>query len=515
VATLLFLGASVSQVPAIRYARAAGHRVVAVDGDHRAMGFDVADVCVNVDFTDIAQVIAAGREHRVDGVLAVSSDRAVLPAAEIAHALGLPGIGADVARAMTDKTVMRTRLQAAGVPQPRHIVLSRESDVSAVAGTMPLPAVLKPADSGGQRGLFMIDELGDVERHLDQALSFSPSGHAMLEEYVDGVELNGIMVVRRGEPTLLTLSDRLRPPGLGFGVGWIHMYPSSLDRAVLDRVHDVAFEAVRALGLRDGIAFPQLIAAGDDVRIVEIAARIAAGQMADLVRFGTGIELFDIAIAQALGQPVSEELVRSRSQRPIAIRFLTASPGILPLGTVSEIDGLDDVRSAPGVLAAGLYFGAGATITPVQVDADRRGYVVATGETAEDALARADAAARKLVVRTASTLRVAGNVRLLVPAAAVLLAAAAAAIALVAFPDRVRPRLVYDAIRTHGAMLRVRYIFNEPVHAQLLVDGRPATALTSLRKSGALQWRRHGNPGNYRIAIEGTDSSGRRAVIPL
>ena len=36
----------------------------------------------------------------------------------------------------------------------------------------------------------------------------------MLEEYVSGVELNGLIVVRDGEPTLLTLSDRLRPDGL-------------------------------------------------------------------------------------------------------------------------------------------------------------------------------------------------------------------------------------------------------------------------------------------------------------
>ena len=57
----------------------------------------------------------------------------------------------------------------------------------------------------------------------------------MLEEYVDGIELNGILVVRDGEPSLITLSDRLRPPGLGFGVGWIHQYPSSLDDAVLER----------------------------------------------------------------------------------------------------------------------------------------------------------------------------------------------------------------------------------------------------------------------------------------
>jgi biotin carboxylase len=515
VATLLFLGASVSQVPAMRHAQSAGHRIVAVDGDQDAVGFEIADIRVNVDFTDVDHVIAAGKEHHVEGVLAVSSDRAVLPAAQIAQALGLPGIGADVARAMTDKTVMRERLEGAGVPQPRHAVLTRDADMQTVAEAIPLPAVLKPADSGGQRGLFMIEETADVERHLEEALSFSPSGHAMLEEYVDGVELNGIMVVRDGEPTLLTLSDRLRPSGVGFGVGWIHMYPSSLNQAVLDRVRDVAFDAVRALGLRDGIAFPQLIASDGDVRLVEIAARIAAGQMADLVRFGTGIELFDIAITQALGHPVSDELVTPTMRRPIAIRFLTASPGVLPLGIVSDVEGLDQVRSSRGVLGAGLYFGAGATITPVQADADRRGYIVATGETREAALALADAAAEKLVVRTVHATRVAGNVRLLVPVAGVVLAAAAAAIAVFAFHGGLGPRLVSETMRVRGAVLRVRYAFNEPVRARLLVNGKPATSPSPLRRSGALIWYRHPHAGRYRMAIEGTDRSGRSTVITI
>jgi biotin carboxylase len=415
VATLLFLGASVSQVPAIRHARAEGHRVVAVDGDRNAVGFGIADSCVNVDFTDVERVVAAGAQHHVDGVLAVSSDRAVLPAAAVAARLGLPGIGIEVARAMTDKPTMRARLERAGVPQPRFAVVTADTDIQAALETIPLPAVLKPADSGGQRGLFMVRSANDVAKHLDESLYYSTGGRAMLEEYVEGTELNGILVVRDGEPTLVTLSDRLRPPGRGFGVGWIHMYPSSLGEAVLERAREIAFEAVGVLGLRDGIAFPQLIASGDDVRLVEVAARIAAGQMADLVHFGTGIELFDVAIAQALGEPVPDELVTPANVRPVAIRFFTAKPGVLPIGTVEAIEGLEDVRSSPGVLSAALYFDVGATITPVQVDADRRGYVVATAETPHAALELADAAARKLVVRTRSRLR---KLRLLAPAAA-------------------------------------------------------------------------------------------------
>ena len=79
-----------------------------------------------------------------------------------------------------------------------------------------------------------------------------------------------------------------------------------------------------------------------------MAARIAAGQMVDLVRYGTGMQLFEIAIAQALGETVDDDLVTPAFVRPVVIRFLTARPGVLPVGTVATINGLDRVRTAPG-----------------------------------------------------------------------------------------------------------------------------------------------------------------------
>ncbi|HEX4526168.1 MAG TPA: hypothetical protein VH108_05445 [Gaiellaceae bacterium] len=400
-ATLLFLGASVSQLPAIRYAREAGHRVVAVDGDPNAVAFAFCDVAEHVDFSDVDRVSEVAERLGVEGVLAISTDRAVPPAAAIAARLGLRGIGVEVAEAMTDKAVMRRHLHAAGVAQPRHVVLTAASDLEAACAEFAFPAVLKPVDSGGQRGIFLVHSVGDVRSLLPGSLGFSRTSRALLEEFVDGTELNGILVARAGEPTLVTLSDRLRPSGLGFGVGWIHSFPSSLPDEVLAQAEEVAVATVRALGLQDGIAFPQLIAdERGDVRVVEIAARIPAGQMADLVSYGTGVSLFEIAIEQALGHEVPEAAVRPAFRRPIAIRFLTASPGVLPLGTVSAIEGLDAVKASAGVLAAGLYFGPGATIGPLQVDADRLGYVVATADDPGRALELADDAARRLVVRT-------------------------------------------------------------------------------------------------------------------
>ncbi len=402
--TLLFLGASVSQLPSIRHARERGYRVVAVDGDPNAVAFPYADVAECVDFAELERVAEAGARHRVDGVLAISSDRAVVPAAAVAAELGLPGIGVEVATAMTDKSTMRARLAAEDVAQPRYRILTANGDLTAAFRDVGAPAVLKPVDSGGQRGVFRIESVDDVTRHLDEALALSRTGRAILEQFVPGIELNGIFVVRGGVPRLITLSDRLRPPGVGFGVGWIHSFPSSLEEAALATAEAVAAAAIRALGLRDGIAFPQLIVSEDgSARVIEVAARIAAGQMADLVRFATGIDLFDVAFAQALGQEVPDSLVEARSTRPVVIRFLTAGPGVLPVGRVTHVGSLDPVLGSPGVLGAGLYFGAGHTIDAVQVDADRKGYVIATADTAPAALDLAEQAAAKLEIRVEAT----------------------------------------------------------------------------------------------------------------
>jgi biotin carboxylase len=400
--TLLLLGASVSQVPAIRRAKEAGLRVVVVDGDPDAIGFPLADVAECVDFSDVDGVTEVARRNRVEAVAAISSDRAVPVAAAVAERLGLPGIGVDVAHVMTNKAAMRARLREHGTPQPRFAVIADARDALAALAEVGTPAVLKPVDSGGQRGVCVIATWSELAARLPSTLAYSTSKRAIVERYVEGSELNGIVIVRRGQPRLVTLSDRLRPPGRGFGVGWIHLYPSRLSASALAAAETVSLAAVRALGLQDGIAFPQLLVTADgEVVVVEVAARIPAGQMADLVRLGVGVDLIDIALRQANGEEIPDELVQRRFARPLAIRFLTASPGLLPTGRVLAVDGLNDVRAAPGVLEANLYIQLGETISPVQVDADRRGYIIATADDPQTALDLADRAALKLRVQTA------------------------------------------------------------------------------------------------------------------
>jgi biotin carboxylase len=332
----------------------------------------------------------------------VSADRAVPVVAAVAQALGLPGIGAETAHLMTNKIAMRRLLADAGVPQPRFAAVRDVVGGRAALDRTGLPAVLKPADSGGQRGLFLIRSFDELEAHLHVAMAESPTNEAIVETFHEGLELNGLALARRGEVTPLTLSDRLRPPGQGFGVGWIHVYPARIYADTLGEAEHIVRHAVHALGLREGIAFPQLLVGEDgSVRLIEVAARIPGGQMADLALHAIGLDLVDIALRQALGVEVPDELARPRFRRPVAIRFLTAQPGPLPAGRVRSWRGLERVLEVPGVVQADVFLTEGETIRPVRLDGDRRGYVIAVGETSINALETAERAAALIQVDVA------------------------------------------------------------------------------------------------------------------
>jgi biotin carboxylase len=400
--TVLFVGAGRHQRRALERVKELGVRVVAVDRNPDAPGLRIADAGQVIDFSSVAAVAEVGRRHGVDGVMTFAADRAVPVVAGAAEALALPGIGSNTAHLMTNKIAMRRQLADTGVPQPRFAAIRHVREVRAAAGAVGFPAVLKPADSAGQRGLFLVASIGDVERHLHAALVQSTDEEAILESYHPGQEVNGLLVARGADVSVVTLSDRRRPPGRGFGVAVAHVYPSTLFGDALEEVERVGRSTVHALGLRNGIAYPQVIWGDDGVaRLIEVAARIPAGQMDLVARYGVGVDLVEIALLQALGRPVPDELVEPRVQQPMAISFLTAEPGPLPTGKLVRVSGLDKVLAFPGVVEADLYFQEGETIRPVQVDGDRRGHVIALGTTNLEAVERAEAAARLLDVEVA------------------------------------------------------------------------------------------------------------------
>ena len=124
--------------------------------------------------------------------------------------------------------------------------------------------------------------------------------------------------------------------------------------------------------------------------------------MADLVRHAVGVDLVEVALRLALGEDVPDELALPRFSQPLAIRFLTASPGPLPTGT-RDAHRLPRPRARDAAASSRPRRTStlGETIRPVRLDGDRRGYVIAVADTSVEALERAEHAASLLEVEVA------------------------------------------------------------------------------------------------------------------
>jgi biotin carboxylase len=369
VKTVLFVGAARDQARALERARELGVRVLAVEA------------------ADVDRVEELGRTHDVDGLLAGAAAGVFLVAAA-AEELGLPGMGRATAHLLTHRVAMRRRLAEQGIAQPEFAAVRTLHEARVAVHAIGLPAILKPADAAGQRGVFLLRYTDEVETHLHAALAESPTQEAIVERYHDGLLLTAVAIARGGHVTTLAASDRLRPPG-GFAV-----YPTKLFGDALAEAEDTVVRAVHALDLRDGIASAQLLATEEDMRVLELTSGIPGDDVALLALHTVGVDLVEVALRQALGESVPDELVTPRFQRPLAIGFLTAEPGPLPAGRVRRVGSLEKVLAFPGVVDADTSLAAGETIDPVRLNGERRGYVIATGATNIEALERAEAAAR-------------------------------------------------------------------------------------------------------------------------
>ena len=155
VQAFVLAGGSRSQLGLLRQARALGHAVCVIDGAETAPLFAEADYRIVRSFADVDGVLAELAQLEIEpvAVATMGSDQAVLPTARLAERLGLPGLPARTAEIVADKRKMRAAFEKAGVDSPRGRELSNLDEARKALDEVGVPAVVKPVDGSGQRGV--------------------------------------------------------------------------------------------------------------------------------------------------------------------------------------------------------------------------------------------------------------------------------------------------------------------------------------------------------------------------
>jgi biotin carboxylase len=385
---LLVLGAGPAQLGLLRAAHERGLFVVACDRDPAAVGFRFADRRALVSTEDEDGIERLARAERVSGIIAPGIDWPVAIAARVAIHLGLPHpLDPETAAGTVSKVRQRRRFSEAGVPQPRWQLVDVRDDGAALRP----PCVVKPPDRQGQRGLSLVGSDAELGPALARAAEASRTSAVLVEELVEGPEVTVNAFSVDGVFRPLTVTDRLTAEPPAFGVALAHAWPSSDDANVAAKA---AGAAVEALGIRNGPTYTQIRLGSDEPKVMEVAARLGGGHDAELCRTALGIDLNGLAIAAALGEQV--EIPSPELAKGACVYFL-----VPPEGELLAVEGLVDALGERGVVDAAVYRRPGWVFGPLRGGADRAGFVLAQGESRDDALTRAARAGERIRFVTA------------------------------------------------------------------------------------------------------------------
>lgn len=391
---MLFLPGGVWQVPVIRLARQLGFYVTCADGTPQPPGFAAADEGVGVRLQDIGALVEIGRQRRVDVVMTEQTDFAVPLVAQVARALGLPGLPVEVALAATHKGRMRERLQEAGIRQPRFRVCRTPDEVAAAITALGLPLFHKPADGQSSRGIGILRSPCPtaVRAALQRSLAASQAREAIFEEVLHGTECTVEGFVVRGRPRTLAISSKEHFDDLP-GVARTLTYPADFPEPVLERIAAANEAAARALGIPFGITHAEFMVDADGQPwLVEMAARGGGSFIAShIVPALTGFSPILGLIRTLMGSPPD---LSSFHPRAAQLRFLRLPPG----RRIERFVNLRHLQRQPGVLELLFLVPEGAIVPPVEDDRSRHGLVITVADSRKAAVDLALSIEQNLVI---------------------------------------------------------------------------------------------------------------------
>lgn len=379
---IMILGASILQLPAIKAASEMGLDVVVVDMNPDAVGFNVPNVCKEVISTiDIDAIVTAAKKHHINGIMTLATDMPMRSVAAVAKEMNLVGIDEQTAIKATNKAEMRKALFEAGVPIPRFYKVSNKKEYIEAAKRFSEPFIVKPADSSGSRGIYMIRDLNntsEIESAYEYSHEFSRNGDVVVEEYMFGPEVSVETLSFDGLCHVIQITDKLTTGAPHF-VEMGHSQPSMLPDNIKERIKEVAIAANKAIGINNGPSHTEIIITKEGPKIVELGARLGGDCITShLVPLSTGVDMVKACIKIALGE---EPEIRPKYANAAAIRYFEQHAGV-----INSIEGLEKARSVKGVQQVTVVHGVGERITDVDSSGSRMGFVIAKGDEPKSAI---------------------------------------------------------------------------------------------------------------------------------
>lgn len=383
---VLVVGGGDYQVPLIKRIIEKGYEAYCVDRNPNAPGFACATGYGCIDVMDREACLAYARSLGIHGVMTYGATLTLPTVAYIGEKLGLPALPMDTAEISKSKYAIKERLAGAGCNIKGNF-FQMTARKQAAQYSFTLPCVIKPSDGSGSKGVSVVTKPEELETALDYAFASARYGEVYAEGFVSGEEYSVEAFVCNGEIYVYAVVKTTFHREENGDVTYGHRTPFGLPAETETIIAQEVAKAIRALKITMASVNFDVILSDEDRKpyIIDCGIRIGQNLIAShMVPLSRGVSVIDNTIALALGESVD---AAPKYQKCIATRLLIYNPGI-----ITQIRPMDHLKGNNGIVDVVMRKKVGDRLNPYREKSDTCGWVIAQGDTPEQAERNAQAA---------------------------------------------------------------------------------------------------------------------------
>jgi S-sulfo-L-cysteine synthase (3-phospho-L-serine-dependent) len=330
-------------------------------------------------FAAVLQVIEEIKQRRAVNAITTTSEFYVLIVAQLAAALGLPGLDPAAAQSCRHKPSTRRKLRDAGLLTPDFYLVNSDEEAFELAAHIDYPCVVKPPSDSSSYGVRLVHNGDEFMEHYHAIHSWkenvrgqSLDGSVLVESLLKGPEYSVETLTVPAEGThVIGVTDKHLSQEPWF-VEMGHDFPSRAPLAIQQSLAETVLKALAAVNFNFGPAHTEVRLTPLGPVVVEINPRLAGGMIPELIWYAKGIDMLLVWMDLLLRRCVD---LTPLDDHGASIRFLTAAC----TGHLLKIEGIDRARIVPSVREISVTAKPGKIVCPPRDAYDRLGYVIGAG----------------------------------------------------------------------------------------------------------------------------------------
>jgi biotin carboxylase len=298
---------------------------------------------------------------------------------------------------------MRACFDRAGIANPLWAEVENTKGGIEAAKRIGFPLMVKAVDNCASRGTTRVDHVDALPAAIELALANSTTRTALLEGFFYGEsgdeQSTEILFDATGQCYHLNIVDRPFRMDGAYAIELGHVNPTRLGQAERDAIFALTERAAAATGVRFGAFKSDSVWTKDGPRLFEVTARLSGGFDCQYTTpLSSGRNFIRAAMRLAIGLPLDPVDLQHKWHRYAAAWVPFPTPG-----KVTHVGGVEDARRKPGVREIFLRVGVGDVIQPYCDCAARPAFVIAVGDTYEEAIGNAQMGVGELAIDTVPT----------------------------------------------------------------------------------------------------------------